>query len=56
MLQGSFEEVSKKFKGYIKGISRDVLEISLGVSSEIYECYKGDLRIFKEVTEVSGVL
>ena len=44
------------FQGSLKGISRNLLEISLGVSNEIYECYEGDLRIFKEVTEVSGVL
>ena len=67
MFQGSFKEVSRKFQesvkevlrkfqGYFKGISRNLLKISLGVSSEIYECYKGDLRIFKEVKEVSGVL
>ena len=54
--KGCFKEVSRKFKGCIKGISRNLLKISLGVSSEIYECYKGDLRIFKEVNEVSGVL
>ena len=56
VFQGCLMEVSRKFKGYIKGISRNLLEISLGVSSEIYECCKGDLRILKEVKEVSGVL
>ena len=34
------------FQGCFKVVSRNLLEISIGVSSEIYECYEGDLRVF----------
>ena len=38
-------ELSRKFQETSKGISRNLLEISLGVSSKIYECY--NLRVFQ---------
>ena len=37
-----------KFQGSSKeGISRNLLKVSLCVSSEIYECYEEDLRVFQ---------
>ena len=33
----------RAFEGYLKNHE----EIYLGFSSEIYECYKGDLRVFQ---------
>ena len=41
------KEVSMKLLRAFEGYFKNHEEISLGVSSEIYECYKGDLRVFQ---------
>ena len=48
--QGSFKgfkEVSRMFLRAFYGYLKNHEESSLGVSSEIYECYKGKLRVFQ---------
>ena len=50
MYQGSFKgfkEVSRMFLRAFYGYLKNHEESSLGVSCEIYECFKGNLRAFQ---------
>ena len=47
MFHGSFKEVLREFLRAFYGYLKNHEKSSLGVSSEIYECYKGKLRVFQ---------